>query len=249
MKNINAIIFAFTFALCGCQQKSNSEPPITSSKPEAPTPAIPVPTAEDWNKALNSSYVETSFKDKGDGVSSFAACFEKVEKRCNAFAFGSRDAFRKLRFFTGRYSQSPLFGLWPYVGSYVSLSDNSRPDIFLAPLFYSKGGWLFMEKVSILLDNNVIFERDFSKEKVERNNDYHGVTESYDFIATESEIANLRKITADSKLLIRLTGQKGYFSISADNSKNFRDEIINTLNIFDFLNKSLDGHIPPTSKS
>ncbi len=115
------------------------------------------------------------------------------------WAFAERDGFRKLRFYKPEiYSKMDGAVFCPFIKTYVSLRDHRSPSFFMQPC-YSGNNWIFMSKVAIMLDENVIFERNFSNDKVERNVDSPHVEEFYNLIATESEINSLRKITQNQR--------------------------------------------------
>lgn len=229
--------------LAGCQPASRPAEPET--KPAIPTAntAPKAPTPEEWTAALRTAYVESQVKDQGNGVTSFVACFDRPEKKCGAFSLASRDAFRKLRHFKSGLWSSTLVGT--YVASYVALRDNSAPTLFLTAYFFAKHGWLFMHRVAVMVDGEVVLDRDFEQEKVDRDNHSYGVEERFDFVPTEAEIAALRKVTPAGKVMIRLTGSKGYVHLKADDVEHFKSEIQNILLVYDTLSKALAGHTLP----
>lgn len=224
--------------LCGCDNKG-----APLAQPAAiPPQTVHVSTPDEWKAALLSTYTERDVKDKGDGVTTFTAVFKSAGEPVRV-AFGSRDAFRKLRFYIpGIYAD---LDIGPYLKTYISLSDNGSPLLFLAPYYFGKNGWLFMSKVSVMVDGDVVLERDFQGKQVNRNAHGYGVEERYDFIASDDDIAALRKISSSSKVLIRLTGSKGYVNLGGADDKNVQREIIDALAIYDRMSGSLNGHIPP----
>jgi len=233
-------------ALFGCKPAGPDN--STEKKQNLPV-AIKVPiTIEEWRTAFMSSYKDSQVKDNGDGITEFMAQFGGGADKSAVLAFGKRDAFRKLSFF--KTAGAKVYeDLGPSVGSYISVPDGEMPVIFLSPYFLGKNGWLFMNKISVMVDGEVIFERDFSDSKVSRNSETYGVEERYDFIANESDIAALRKITPASKIVIRLSGDKGYVNLEkkgkgSDYVKIFKDSIIEDLFIYDSINRAVTGHIP-----
>lgn len=230
-------------ALAGCgkgaEERSTSAAVNLAAPPLSPTSKA---TPDGWKNALEASFVMTDVKDGGEGVTEFSACFKRVGKNCDAFAFGSRDAFRKLRFFTA--GTSSAMDVFTYVPIYISLRDNERPSLFLAPYFFSKGGWIFLNKIAIMLDGDVVLEQDFEGSAVKRNPEAAGVAEKVHFIASEQQIASLRKIKPESTLLIRFTGQNGHISLDKKRIEYFKSEIANALFIYDTINHALDGKVP-----
>jgi len=231
--------------LYGCNR--NTETPATS--PPAPQvkaqPAPHVATMDEWKAALLSSYTESQVKDIGDGVTEFFSVFS-LEGNKKIYAFGKRDGFRRLRFYTPGLMSNGSLG--PYVRIYLSVPDGERPALLLTPYFFGKNGWLFMSKVAVMVDGEVVFERDFKDNRVRRNAENWGVEETYDLITTSADINGLRKIKKESSVSIRLTGEKGFVTLKKDFVGYFKDEIRDALFIYDKMNDALDGHIPPAKQ-
>ncbi|TAG25045.1 MAG: hypothetical protein EAZ37_14210 [Burkholderiales bacterium] len=210
-------------------------------------------TAEDWQRVLAASQVVTSLKDEGEGITSWFACFRESEpdlstnkKICLNKSFAKRDVFRKMYFFkSGINSAIPsTVSGWNYVISYISLPDNKLPKLMLSPRYFSKDGWLFMSRVSVLADNELIFDRTFEKLDVDRTNESYGVEEIIHLVITDDEIKSLRKLAAANSISIRLTGDKGHVSVSQKAVKGFKEEIANILFVYDRLHKNLKDVIP-----
>ncbi|MGB6056315.1 MAG: hypothetical protein WBG17_13875 [Burkholderiaceae bacterium] len=246
MKRILAV--AVLAVLFGCGQKANPEPEVVAepAKVEEPAPPpVPAATPEEWKAALLATYKEDNVEDKGDGITGFTACFAlKEDGKCKTLSLASRDAFRKLRFYKSGWLSATGNGC-PYVNSYVSVPDNDVPVLFLNPCYFSKDGWLFMEKVAIMVDGEVVLERNFDDHGVKRDAESYGVQEDYHFVATDADLQALRKISPASKVLVRLTGKKGYVSVKPKDAEEFKKEIINALYIFDTIKSAVSGHLPP----
>lgn len=244
MTKVAPLVAVFLFFLVGCSKEP--EGPVATAAPSAPV-ASPTSkntaTPEDWKKALESTYTISGIKNKSDGVTTFLACFNKDDGKCFAPMFAHRDAFRKRRFFKGMVTNVG----WPnsFVGSYLSIGDNEKPILLLAPQFFGENGWLFMEKISFLLDGEPLFEREFEGLNVNRESNKWGVEERIDFVASDAELAALRKIKADSNLLIRLTGKKGYANLPKDAVKLVKGEVETLVLVYDKMSAALEGKIPP----
>jgi hypothetical protein len=207
-----------------------------------PVAPVKIATPEEWKQSLEGLYQISSVHDKGNGVSDFFANFGKSDGSA-VYAFGSRDAFRKLRFYTPGI-QSTL-NVLPYVNTYISVPDNKMPNFFLAPYFFGKNGWLFMSHVAVMVDGELVIDRDFKDAKVERHADTYGVEERYNFIANQQELDGLKKISKTSKVIVRLTGSKGYITVQPKLANEFRDEIISAMVIYERMTATLAGHLPP----
>jgi hypothetical protein len=238
------IIFAsLCLFIAGCEDKpakpAEKSPAQIEISKASETPKI---TPEDWKKSIKSTYVESKTQDEGDGVESFFACFEptpeKVEK-CKYYAFGERDTFRKIRIYMSGFSTMQGSSL----SSYVSLPDNKKPLFFLAPYIFSSDSWIFINKIAIMVDGEVILEKDFDGIEAQRNVIPDGVQERVDFVATPEQIDSLRKIKPDSKILIRVTGEKGYIILDK-RVLSHNAVIINAIGVYDALNNAVKDKIP-----
>jgi hypothetical protein len=198
----------------------------------------------DWTAALETLYVSTSKKDEGDGVTSFFANFgvpgqSRGEEHLTAF--GKRDAFRNLRFYTPGIQMEIETSL----GEYISLRDGKLPVLFLKPYFFGPNGWLFMNHVAVMSDGEVVFEHDFKNEHVDTDQLPGGVEERYTFIATQETISGLRKIRPDSKVMIRITGKRGYVMVNKRWTASFQSNILDTLQVYDLMTAALGSRLPP----
>ena len=72
------------------------------------------------------------------------------------------------------------------------------------------------------------------------------MTEIQHFIASKEEIEALRRIVKAKKVLIRITGSKGYVMVKPRETDGFIMEVKTTLATYDALNRALDGKIPPS---
>ncbi|MBC3879348.1 hypothetical protein H8K38_16175 [Undibacterium sp. FT79W] len=265
---MNALKILMTLMLLltisACQKAESEQLKIKSSaipdEPKKATPPAHIPTIEEWNEALKSTYTESDSKDGKDGTRVFYARFPDqtgtffdAQKKSGNLSRVTRDGFRKMYFFKNIWPDT-IKNLVTNVSSYISLPDGGKPTMLLRVYFNGRNGWLFMNKVAVMLDGEVILENDFSKEQVERNTTRPGIEETYTFIADASNIAALRKIKPTSKVIIRITGDKGYVNVDGDGTGKskeidatevFIDSIMRSLAIYDTLNMALENHIPP----
>jgi hypothetical protein len=196
---------------------------------------------------LMSTYVETQTKDGSDGIIEFMAKFHPGASKANMLTFGERDGFRKLRFFKAGMPMRITTG----VKSYVSVPDNKAPLLFVQPYFWGRNGWLFMNKISVMVDGDVVMEHNCVK--VERDTEGVGVSELCDFIASKEEIAGLREVVDASKVIVRLTGEKGFVNLDDkkkfSSTDEFKRDIQSAIAVFDAIDAATKDHIPPaTSK-
>jgi hypothetical protein len=104
-----------------------------------------------------------------------------------------------------------------------------------------------------MVDGNVVFEREFEPTAVSRDTKGVGVEEFYDFIATDKDIAALRKINGKSEILVRISGDKGYVNLNSESKKViseieiFKLDVISAIRIYDATSKAIEGHIPASA--
>lgn len=162
--------------------------------------------------------------------------------------FGKRDAFRKLRIFKAGWGPHIATG----VKSYVSVPDNDAPVLFVQPYFWGRNGWLVMNKISVMVDGEVIFEHECGK--VERDTEGVGVGELCNIAPSKEEIDALRKVVDSAKVVVRLTGEKGYENLDGNakyNSLNeFKRDMQSAIAVYDIIYAATKNHLPPkASKS
>jgi hypothetical protein len=231
-------LIACLLGAAGCNKTESAEP--------TPLPAAPVhvATIEEWTAALKASYVESDVKSEGDGVTKYMAAFGVKDTDSFAFSFVTRDGFRKLRIF---YAGLPM-EIGTGLNAYVSLPDGKMPVLFLRP-FFQGDSWIFMNAVSIMVDGEVVLEQAFAHNDVDRDSSSNGVKERADFIVDAKGIATLRKISGSSKVIVRITGDKGYTNLNGDDKKkainaikSFKADIANALRLYDALGKAVENH-------
>ena len=248
MKKPIVVAVLAVFALGGCSKPAAQAASESSGAPSASVvagaQAAPPPTMADWTRALGSVYQEKRRKDEKDGVTSFLAYFEfpPASKRLpHALAFGRRDAFRNLRFYTPGVQMEIDTSL----ETYISLRDGKLPVMVMKPFYFGPNGWLFMEQVAVMVDGEVVFSRDFKNIRVDTDQLPGGVTEQYDFVATPDDIEGLRKIHPNSKIVIRISGKKGYVTVDKFMTGQFRDNIQDALRMYDAMTGALSSHQLP----
>lgn len=228
--------------LAGC---SESPAPQKMNQP-TPSTVVRAPTPGEWKAALLGTYEESKVRDQGDGVTNFMAKFAGVPAGIDPQAMGTRDAFRKLRIYHAGFSVNVVTG----VKAYISVPDNERAILFLSPYYWGKDGWLFMNKISIMVDGDVIFEKDLKD--VSRETQGVGVSERADFIINSAEISALRAINNATSVIVRLSGDKGYVNLTKGKKKGqidsngyFVSDIQSAIAIYDVIELAIKEHCPP----
>jgi hypothetical protein len=95
----------------------------------------------------------------------------------------------------------------PFLGIYIAAPECSAPSILLAPVVTGEN-WLFMNKVALMADGEVVLERTFSE--VERDHNANRIVERAAFVATNEEINALKKFASAKTAIIRIGGKNGY---------------------------------------
>jgi hypothetical protein len=203
-------------------------------------------TIDEWRKALTATYKPSSTKKEEDGITTFFASFEG-----SGHAFGKYDAFNKVYVFTPLASRLyGEFGLGSNIRCDILVMDGKPAGIILSPSYWSGEGegLLSLRKVAVLLDGELLFERDFQPTDVMRKPSGVGMMEIANIVLTAAEIGEMRKINKESKIAIRLTGRDAYVNLKKDHGidpiDSFRSSIIESLAVYDAINKGTAGHMP-----
>lgn len=241
------ILLPFVFAY-GCEKidPSNNPEPISIIKPQ--------PTAEDWRQAVNSitqKHPSSKKEELSDGVTAETFCTGPVnEKYCVDVELDTveiiDDRFRKIAHYiplAGLTTKAAAYSDTGILGTYIALKDNSNPLFFMF-INYNSKDWIFINHVAIMADDEVIFERSFDLSEVDRDIESEKVNERIDFTLKNTELSQLSKIKNDSKISIRVTGEKGYIPLKKDTTNAFKVEFLNTQRTFHLLSSALTGKIP-----
>lgn len=116
---------------------------------------------------------------------------------------GSRDKMSKISFFSAKDKNLLTTRLDPY----IAVADMGSPVIRMREVYFGDD-WVFVDKVRIMCDDEVIYERSFDHNEFVRNNSGGSVWETGDYVAREYEIAALRKILAAKETVVRFEGRE-----------------------------------------
>lgn len=240
---INLALLGVALFATGC---GNADPATQAAPPEPIAEVSPAPapaTPEEWRAALESTYRASSVEDTGDGITTLIACFDRAEKECNHLSWGKRDAFRKVWYFTPGLLSETAVGT--YLVSYVSVPENSYPRIVLAPTLFNEQGGIFIRSLAVMIDGEVEIEQEFTISEIKREDYPAGTQERVDFIASDEQIAALRKVGPESTILVRINGRDSFVSLDKPQLESVRDEVLNLLHIYDAISAATTGKIPP----
>jgi len=235
MKQLTVFVVASLFACYGL------------AAPQKPAVVTPPPAGNSFRAVLARMYTETSTKDEGDGSITFLSTFPSSSPKEIAAYFGERDGFRKITFFTsatsrfGKYSPEALM-------MYIAVRDCKSPVFFIRPRVF-RSSWIFMNGVSVLADADLVLNRPVeAADKPSREVYPGGVEETADLPLTDNEIAGLRKLAGTKKVNVRITGSKGYISLSKKEATSFADDVAGSIRTYDAVSRMVaEKHYDPCS--
>lgn len=240
-----AIYSLLILALAACKPSNEivTTKATTELKPAALPPA-PIKKS-DWENAIKATYEKSQINTDKEGVTEFVACFQtKDGNKCTGSVFGKHDAFRHLTIFTPANSESAALGIWKYLHSYVSLIDCKRPSVLLSPHIFSKEGWLFMDKVSVLADGELLLEHKFTSTEVDRDNNTWGIDERAHWVASDNDLSALKRIASAKVIIVRLSGAKGYVTVAEKDISRIKEDFKSVLAIYSVLDAAAASKEP-----
>jgi len=201
---------------------------------------------EKWNDNLTSTYKEFNKRREDDGnVKSIISFNDK-----KALAFLLRDACKRERFFYSNiYSMDFVSAIHSkninsavYIKNYILLKDGEEPLFILNPIYESYVNWMNIHKLSIIVDGKILLENNLIPSKVTHEKNGIAFVEKYLIICDENCLSKLRKISNKSNLAIKIYGNKIHYVVDKKNIEYFKKEILNSLAVFDIINKAVESH-------
>ena len=200
-------------------------------------------TVDEWRRSFGIAYEQAQVETHDDGVTTFIAMFPK---KGGVFAFGEHDVFKKIYLFKPASTQID-WNLGPNVRCYVLVLEGSSPVVVVSPMYWSRDDYISLRKLAILVDGELLFERVFQSSDVKRGRYGVGVNETANIVLFGDELHAFRKITKESKIAIRLSGDSAYVNLKKDGIdpiSSFRRSIIESLFIYDSIDRATAGHLP-----
>src|SRR5450830_30725 len=200
-------------------------------------------TVDEWRRSLGTAYEQSQVETHDEGVTTFIAMFPK---KGGVFAFGEHDVFKKMYLFKPASTQID-WNLGPNVRCYVLVLEGSSPVVVVSPMYWSRDDYISLRKLAILVDGELLFERVFQSSDVERGRYGVGVNDTANIVLFGDELHAFRKITKESKIAIRLSGDSAYVNLKKDGIdpiSSFRRSIIESLFIYDSIDRATAGHLP-----
>jgi hypothetical protein len=113
----------------------------------------------------------------------------------------NRDKIEKISFYLAK---NPNVGR-PRVEAYVSLPDDMQPILRMRTVYFGDD-WVFYKSIKVMVDDAVIYERDFND--VARDNSGGSVWETADFPADARDLLALHAIAGAKSATIRFSGRE-----------------------------------------
>jgi len=233
-----AILFC---GISGC----NSEP--------VPVPVVAAKaTRVDWDAALMASHVIADLKEDGNGITEYRSVFSASgEKPIDVFV--TRDSFRKLRHWKTRGYHSIKLGemafsykkpqLTATLSFFIALPDYGLPVLVAESKYLYKSGLpIGLSKLSILVADDLVLEKEIRPENVSMNFDENFKWEVNNMPLSDAEVDQLRKVKKDQKVYIRISGNDKYVNVHADDAVH--SVIDQSLFVYDKLKAALKDKIP-----
>lgn len=221
--------------------------PVASLAPAELPQAPPRATREQWDAAVQATYRVVGPTKNTDGVREFVACFDGASgPKCtvpDAALSAKVDAFRKLSHYTGLLSGLQVYVATIFVGdaavgAYVAQPSCSAPLVFIRPVFAGRS-WLFMDRVAIMAGDEVVLEKKL--ENTERETGNSRVYEDAHVLLTDIEAGSLERMLG-KPLIIRLSGSKGYITVSKTNTEWFQKDLPAVLRAYRALRTAAEKH-------
>lgn len=249
---MNRIVYACVICLtllAGCQKAPEQKAAVASAPPPAAMPAPkPLPTKEGWQAAFATAFkvIESTRSVDDDGNSEFAACFRiRNDGKCpESVMLVTRNPFTKATYF--RLFNETLLKYAPRsLYASITVMDCYAPLMMLTAKFNSPNGWLFMDRAAIMVDGEIAAEHHFDSPALKRDNDGAGVHELGYWVLTDAEVDALRQLAKAEKVIIRLSGDKGYVNVDKKYVQAFLKDWPAALLAYDDLHAAVADHIPP----
>lgn len=239
------------FALAGAMSCGKAELPA-----QAPASATPPPAASqtvafteaDWRAAIAKTFAREKETADDEGVRSYAACFPGPDGPCALRVLGKDDDFRRVSYFTPIQSAMRGSVAHQYLRLYVALQACGRPLIFLAPRYFDSSEWLFMSSVAVMSSGSVVIDRALENLTVDREVYPGGVQESAHTIASPEDVEAIRQIATNGSATVRITGSKGYVTMTTADTKSFIEDARNAIAVFDILDRAAASVEPASCK-
>lgn len=240
------LLAAAFIALGGCgkqngegHSKETIKPPAQAATPEKQA------TIAQWRQSIEATFTKNNSKSDDEGVESFNACFVKdATDACAVSLSGKRDAFRKLQHFTEPImDKAAIYSAEPAIRAYIALRDCKSPNVFINSI-YRGSSWIFMNRIAVMAGGEVVLDREIGS--TDTDNGARWVLEDGSIVLTGDEITAIRAVPTSEKVIVRLTGKKGYETLDKKHTDAFKQGLAKVLTAYDSLERASTS-VGPTS--
>lgn len=233
MRLASALI-AVSFITTGCSENVTSPAKVAQPVDASVATATKKQTPADWASKLNSVVKFEQRHMSDDGNTSGTADLGNGLK-----ADYEKDGFRKLIHFGTARANLNTLSRDSTMSCYVALKENSKPTFFLVNSYVGEN-WLFMNKASIMVGGQVVFDQDLELDSEDRTTENGGVRERDDLPVLSSDLLSaLKKAATSEEAVARLTGSAGYASIGKKRFATTQADLQACLAIYDKLDSEL----------
>jgi hypothetical protein len=131
---------------------------------------------------------------------------EKERKKIIADATKSlirqRDQMEKITFYSPSKDVHQT-----HVGAYLGIEDGGAPVLHMRTIYFGDR-WVFFEKVKIMADDEIVFEKNFSRSDIVRDNADGDVWEVADFVPGQNDLLAIKKIVRAKSVMVRFEGDE-----------------------------------------
>jgi hypothetical protein len=128
---------------------------------------------------------------------------KKIVKALTAGLSEERDKMERVSF----YSAKDIPFLDSSLDPYLSVHDTGLPILRMKATYFGST-WVFYDKVKIMADDVVVYDREFEHGRVHHNNSGGSVWETADFVAGAPEITALKLVANSKNATIRFAGSE-----------------------------------------
>ena len=147
-----------------------------------------------------------------------------------------RDKIEKVSFYSAKLPR-----LATRVETYIGLPDNKQPYARMKTIYFGDD-WIFYDSIKVLVDDQVLYENEFRRAEVVRNNSGGSVWEVADYLANDVELATLYAIASSKSATIRFSGAERRHDHEVTNTE--RRDIRRVLDAYALLSDQLKREAP-----
>lgn len=169
----------------------------------------------------------------------FDACFLK-NGECAAHSPAYRDAFRELTYY---YAPSRHNIAKSHLGFYLSVKDGRHPDVVMRVVYFGSE-WLYMDRVTVLMNGRVVFEKTLPAVQVKREALTGTQVYEYGDVVLTADMKLLRQL-ADRRnaVAVRMSGRGGETLLDARMLENVQMQAQEIVQMYEMLEDAIN-HVP-----